>query len=57
MADSKAEPKKSNVKLNKLLDIEKQVQNKWYGERIFEEDAPSDKWYVVTFFPHLKSFS
>jgi hypothetical protein len=36
--------KQSNVKLNRLLDIEKQVQNKWYDEHIFEENAPDEKW-------------
>ena len=35
---------KSNVKLNTLLEIEKNVQNKWYFEKVFEEDAPEEKW-------------
>lgn len=33
---------KSNVKLNTLLDIEKQIQTKWQTEKVFEENAPSD---------------
>jgi hypothetical protein len=37
--------RKSNVKVNTLLDIEKQVQNKWYSEKIFEEDAPTEQRY------------
>jgi hypothetical protein len=32
--------RKSNVKLNFLLDIEKQMQSLWQEEKIFEEDAP-----------------
>jgi hypothetical protein len=37
------EAKKSNVKLNALLDIERQIQTKWETEKIFEEDAPDNK--------------
>ncbi|XP_041358320.1 leucine--tRNA ligase, cytoplasmic-like [Gigantopelta aegis] len=32
--------RKSTAKLCELLEIERQVQEKWYKERIFEEDAP-----------------
>lgn len=32
--------RKSNVKLNVLLEIEEAVQKRWYDEKIFEEDAP-----------------
>ena len=42
----KMEPKKSNAKLNALLDIEKQIQAKWDTERIFEEDALDEKRFL-----------
>lgn len=32
--------RKSQVKLNTLLEIETAVQKKWENEKIFEEDAP-----------------
>ena len=32
--------RKSQVKLNTLLEIEAAVQKQWEAERIFEEDAP-----------------
>ena len=38
-------PKKSNTKLNALLNIEKEIQSKWENEHIFEENAPTDKQY------------
>lgn len=34
--------KKSNTKLNALLSIEKEMQDKWEKDRIYEEDAPSE---------------
>ena len=37
------EAKKSNVKLNALLDIEKIVQTKWESDKVFEENAPDAK--------------
>ena len=35
--------KKSNTKLNALLDIEKQIQAKWEVEKTFEENALETK--------------
>jgi leucyl-tRNA synthetase len=35
--------KKSNAKLNALLEIEKEVQAKWESEKIFEDNAPETK--------------
>ena len=40
------EVKKSNVKLNVLLDIEKTIQTKWESDKIFEENAPDAKSYL-----------
>ena len=34
--------KKSNTKLNALLAIEKEMQEKWAAERIYESDAPEN---------------
>lgn len=40
--------KKSNTKLNALLAIEKEMQEKWENEKMFEEDAPADlKQYAL----------
>ena len=38
------EVKKSNAKLNTLLTIEKEIQVKWNSEKVFEENAPEEKW-------------
>lgn len=38
--------RKSNVKLNVLLDIEKSVQKQWYDNDIFEVDAPKVSVYM-----------
>lgn len=38
---------KSNVKLNSLLDIEKEIQAKWEASKEFETDAPDSKSYVL----------
>ena len=32
---------KSNAKLNTLLAIEKEIQEKWDNEKIFEEEVPN----------------
>ena len=32
--------RKSTAKLTEILDIERQVQQRWEAEKIFEEDAP-----------------
>eukprot|EP00795_Rhopilema_esculentum_P000827 gene827-10569_t len=54
--------RKSQVKLNTLLEIEAAVQKQWDTERIFEEDAPQDgnkvavqrEKYLVTFpYPYM----
>lgn len=37
--------RKSTAKLDEILNIEKQVQEKWARERVFEEDAPNDPKY------------
>ena len=34
--------RKGTAKLVEILNIEKQVQEKWAHEHVFEEDAPSD---------------
>lgn len=49
--------RKSTAKLSEILSIEKQVQEKWAQEHVFEEDAPSDPKqpkYMVTFpYPYM----
>lgn len=52
--------RKSNVKLNVLLDIEKSVQKQWYDNDIFEVDAPkanegtnSEKYMVSFPYPYM----
>ncbi|XP_005104027.1 leucine--tRNA ligase, cytoplasmic [Aplysia californica] len=53
--------RKSTAKLDELLSIEKQMQEKWETEKIFEVDAPkpgskdaSQEKYMVTFpFPYM----
>lgn len=40
---SESVPKKSNVKLNALREIEEKIQAKWESEKIFEENAPQTK--------------
>jgi len=51
--------RKSNVKVNTLLEIEQNVQKKWYDAKIFEENAPqaneeSTGKYMVTFpYPYM----
>ena len=32
--------RKGTAKLNDLLDIELQVQERWYNDKVFESDAP-----------------
>ena len=38
---------KSNVKLNSLLDIEKDIQAKWEASKEFETNDPDNKSYVI----------
>ena len=38
----KSEVKKSNAKLTALYEIEKQIQEKWESEKIFEENPPEN---------------
>ncbi|XP_071120452.1 leucine--tRNA ligase, cytoplasmic-like isoform X1 [Mytilus edulis] len=49
--------RKSTAKLDEILSIEKQVQEKWNQQHVFEEDAPSDTKqpkYMVTFpYPYM----
>lgn len=52
--------RKSNVKLNALLEIEKNVQKRWYDDDVFEENAPQSTEdqgngkYMVTFpYPYM----
>ena len=48
-ASAAAPAKKSNVKLNALREIEEKIQAKWESEKIFEEDAPDSKSYVILY--------
>lgn len=50
------EAKKSNVKLNAMLQIENDIQMRWENEKIFEEGAPNNdqEKYMVTFpYPYM----
>lgn len=54
------EERKSDVKLRKYLELEKEVREKWERNRIAEQDAPTGwtdetrKKYFVTFpFPYM----
>jgi leucyl-tRNA synthetase len=38
--DATAAGRKSTAKLSEILEIERQVQERWDAEKIFEEDAP-----------------
>lgn len=55
--------RKGTAKLNDLLDIELQVQERWYNDKVFESDAPEgdfdDSKYVmhVMFCPISKNIS
>lgn len=46
---------KSNVKLNALLDIEKEIQTKWEAEKTFETepDSKSEKYFVTFPYPYM----
>ncbi|XP_035226432.1 leucine--tRNA ligase, cytoplasmic-like [Stegodyphus dumicola] len=53
-----AAERKGTFKVRTLLDIEKQIQEKWEKENIFEEDAPADnvkiEKYLATFpYPYM----
>ena len=41
--------RKSQVKLNTLLEIEAKAQARWKDEKIFEEDAPPVNLYYTCF--------
>ena len=40
--EPKFEVKKSSNKLNALYEIEKQIQEKWESEKMFEENPPEN---------------
>ena len=40
MAQGGGSARKGTVKLNELIDIELQVQERWAREKVFEMDAP-----------------
>ena len=39
-----ATTRKGTAKLSEIRNIEKEMQEKWAKEKVFELDAPEDKW-------------
>ena len=39
-----AATRKGTAKLSEIRNIEKEMQEKWAKEKVFELDAPDDKW-------------